>query len=66
MKITMFTGSPVGVITAASTAIATTATRHPLVKKLGLITPTLVRTKTNKGSSKLTPTQKIRLVVNPK
>jgi hypothetical protein len=59
MKISMFTGSPVGVITADKTAITTIAARHPLVKKAGLTTPTLVRTNTNRGSSKLIAIQKI-------
>jgi hypothetical protein len=50
IKINILIGSPVGVITAAKTAIATIATRQLLSNNFGLTIPTFVRTKNTNGN----------------
>ena len=62
MKINILIGSPVGVITAAITAIATMAIRQPFNSIFAFTSPILARMKKTKGIKKLTPIQKSRLV----
>ena len=58
----IFTGSTVGVMTAAKTEIKTTAKRHCFNNVFGWINPITEIPKINNGNSNATPIQNIKLV----
>ena len=60
----MLTGSGVGVMSAAATAITTTATFQPRSIVRASITPSVARANISRGNSKATPTQSMTVVTN--
>src|SRR3990170_7298312 len=60
----MLTGSGVGVMTAAATAITTTATFQPRSIVRASTRPSVARANISKGNSKATPTQNMTVVAN--